>query len=205
MRRDCPLTWQYLKKFESFLKDRSSSSIRRLMESGPFYSMFAVGPYTLGRHKVVWREQSGAFQAAVVGPDEHNRRVVPDHKLMLVDFDNRPAEAHYVCALLNSAPSIALVGAYVVSTSTSTHVLEHVRIPKYDAKVPLHRRLGELSQKAHAAAGQGKADLLSEVEAEIDQAAGKLWGISSRNLRAIVEFVRAQEPRPLLDAQGEPE
>jgi hypothetical protein len=106
---------------------------------------------------------------------------------------------------LNSAPAIALVGAYVVSTSTSTHVLEHVRIPKYDRENPLHERLAALSQQAHAAAAQGKADLLREKESEIDKAAGRMLGIPKRDLEPIVKYVRAREPQPLLEDPGEPE
>src|SRR5205823_6492213 len=67
MKRKLPKTFAYLKRFERQLQNRASSSMKRLMETGAFYSMFAIGSYTMAPFKVVWREQSREFQAAKVG------------------------------------------------------------------------------------------------------------------------------------------
>lgn len=102
---------------------------------------------------------------------------------MFVPLDDE-AEAHYVCAALNSAPSVLIVKSYGVETQTSTHVLENVRLPKFDAKNKQHRRLTELSEKAHALAAESEPDTkrLEAIETEIDETAAELWGITATEL-----------------------
>lgn len=183
-----PQTLSYLKEFETKLKQRASSSIRRLMKIGPFYSMFGVGSYTVKPWKVMWREQSTEFQAARVTPKD-DLPVLPDHKLMMVACESLQ-EANYLTALLNSSPSRLLIQSYVISTSTSTHVLEHVAIPGFKPADKQHKHLAELSEQAHKAVAEGDKDKVVELEAEIDRAAAKLWGITDKELKAIQKALR---------------
>ena len=69
------------------------------------------------------------------------------------------AEAHFVCALLNSSATVFLVKSYGIETQTSTHVLEHVRLPRFNTHDKQHARLSKLSQQAHELAA--KLDELS--------------------------------------------
>jgi hypothetical protein len=48
-------------------------------------------------------------------------------------------------------------------------------------------RLAELSKEAHAAAARGDAQGLRAIEAEIDQQAAEVWGLSAEELRAVQE------------------
>ncbi|WP_054683106.1 hypothetical protein [Rhodothermus marinus] len=75
-----PKTWAYLKRFEAVLRERKSQMIRRLMESGPFYSIFGIGDYTFAPWKVVWRgEVATSLVAAVIGKNgEKNCSSRPD-------------------------------------------------------------------------------------------------------------------------------
>jgi hypothetical protein len=57
-----------------------------------------------------------------------------------VPLDNE-AEAHFVCAAINSSPSVLVVKSYGIETQTSTHVLEHVGLPKFNANDNLHHPL----------------------------------------------------------------
>ena len=59
-----------------------------------------------------------------------NNVVIPDHKLVVVPFKNKE-EAHYLCAILNSAIARFFVKNYTVGTQISTHILEYIKIPKY--------------------------------------------------------------------------
>lgn len=180
-----PRTYAYLKHFEGVLWQRKSQSVRRLMESGPFYSMFAVGDYTFAPYKVVWREQAAGLTVAVAEPTITDV-VVPDHKLMLVGLDDRD-EAHYVCAVLNSSPARFVVLSYGVIIQMDTHVLENVRIHRYDPNDPIHRQLASLSQQAHAATAAGDSERVREIEAEIDELAAQLWGLTEAELCEIQE------------------
>ena len=186
MKRDYPQTFSYLKSFEKKLRDRSGFK-KYLQRTEPFYAVYNVGSYTVAEWKVVWREQSSTFQAVVVGPTPEGEVVIPDHKLMLVECEQGEREANYLAALLNSTPAKLLVGSYVISTSTSTHVLENLRISRFDKKSELHKRLANLGTRAHKAAASGKPALLKRIEAEIDQAAAALWKISPAELELCYE------------------
>ena len=102
MKRAYPKTYKYLKQFETQLCKRASSSVRKLMESGPFYSMFAVGPYTIAPWKVLWPEVGHSIESAKCGPSHLNRgskSSLPDHTVVAVSCDNE-AEASYLSAIL---------------------------------------------------------------------------------------------------------
>jgi hypothetical protein len=185
LRVSLPHTYAYLKRFEKNLRrERRSGAVRALMEKGAFYSMYAVAEYTFAPYKVVWREQAADFTAAVA--EAADLPAVPDHKLMLVECA-ASNESHYVCAALNSAPVRLLVKSYAVETQTSTHVLAHVALPKFDQLNTVHRRLSRFSQKAHQLGAKGIEGLnrLREVEREIDELAARLWGITHLELEEI--------------------
>jgi len=181
---DYPHTYAYLKQFEDVLRQRSGYRKYFDPAKDPFYSMYDVAEYTFAPYKVVWREQASELTAsAVVASD---RPFIPDHKLMLVHCSTAD-EASYLAACLNSATSRLVVGSYVVEIGMSTHVLEHVAIPAFDAANSLHRALASLSQRAHRLAALGKEGEveLRRVEQEIDRLAAQLWGITQEELEEI--------------------
>ncbi len=191
MKQKLPKTYGYLKEFESDLRTkRLSGVVRDLMARGAFYSMFAIGEYTLAPYKVCWREQAEFFTCAVTGNAKvagKSKVVIPDHKLMFVPLRD-VTEAHYVCAMLNSAVAVLIVKSYGIETQTSTHVLEYVRLPKFDAADKRHQRLAELSAAAHehvAAATESAQKDLKKAEEEIDEKAAEIWGITATELKDI--------------------
>jgi hypothetical protein len=98
-------------------------------------------------------------------------------------------EAHYICALVNSSPFQFAAISYSQEggkSMGSMHILEHIRIPRFDPNNPVHCRLAELSKQAHQAAvgAQGVAPL-EQIESEIDLWAAKLWDLSDDELRDI--------------------
>ena len=92
--------------------------------------MYNVGPYTIAPWKVVWRQQASWMTAAVQGPLD-GRAVIPNHKLTLVPVETE-LEAHFLCAVLNSAVVRGIVAGYAIPTGITTHVLEHVAVPRFD-------------------------------------------------------------------------
>ncbi|GBC82945.1 hypothetical protein HRbin10_02083 [bacterium HR10] len=178
-----PRTYGYLSLFRKVLLNRRSGWYQKAKDRLPFYIMFAVGDYTFAPWKVVWREQASKMTASVVGPRD-GKPVVPDHKLMLVDCQSEP-EAHFVCACLNSAIGQFVAQSYAVEIQMDPHILEHIRIPRYDPSDPVHRRLAELSQAAHEATKAEDEARLCQIEAEIDREAAKLWGLTEEELREI--------------------
>lgn len=178
-----PRSYAYLKRFESALRDRRDRGTRGIIDKGgPFYSFFGVGSYTMSAWKVVWREVANEVDAAVVGPRDA-RVVIPDHTLIFVPFEDAE-EAHYFCALINSAPAHLLVRNVIV-LHPDPHILEKVRIPRFDRTNPIHTSLAKLSQLAHEAAANVREAELREVEEKINTEAAVLWGIGSDQMRDI--------------------
>jgi type I restriction-modification system DNA methylase subunit len=191
MKQKYPLTYTYLKQFERVLKSRAAYR-RYFKESDPFYSMFDVGSYTLAPWKVSWRYIASEFTCSVISADQDysNNLIIPDHRLIVVSFQT-PEEAHYLCAVLNSAPSRYLVNSYVISTQISTHVLHNIYVPRFDLSVPGHQELASLSKQAHQVAKTGDGTRLRKVEAEIDKLTAPLWNLTAKELRDIQASLKA--------------
>ena len=131
MRERFPLTYAYLKRFEPVLRQRRSSGLRP-----PFYSMFAVGPYTLAPIKVVWRRMDRRMNAAVV-----EGLVIPQETCVFIEAASSD-EAHYLCARLNSDEIDSLVRALSVAGGKgfgSPGILEFLPLRKYDPSNAAHR------------------------------------------------------------------
>lgn len=199
MQTQYPRTYGYLKRFEEVLRERAAlkryftrkDKNGRIVETGPFYSLFDVGDYTFAPWKVVWPNIASALKAAVVGSAE-GKIIVPQHIVTLVACESEE-EAHYICALLNSSSANFAARAYSQEGGKSfgdPHILKHIRIPRFDPKNPVHLQLAELSKQAHKAAKAGDEMRLREIEAEIDRQAAKLWGLSDDELREIQQSLR---------------
>ena len=108
-------------------------------------------------------------------------------------------EVHYLCALLNSTPFGFAATSYSQTGGKSfgsPHLLENIRVPRFDPANPAHERLGALSQRAHEVAGELSTDLatdkrtalqreLADIEAQVDVAAAQLWGITAQELAEV--------------------
>src|SRR5260370_13892451 len=184
MKRDYPKTFAYLKRFEDQFRKRPG--FRNSFDSNnPFYSIYNVGPYTLAQWKVVWRDMGSGIQVAVLG-EKDGKSICPEHHVMFFPFTTAD-EAHYLCALLMSSPVQLLVSGYTTTTGISTHVLEHVAAPTFEAVNPVHKTLARLSEQCHAAAIKKDSGRLVSLEKEVDETAAKLWGITSGGLKSIQE------------------
>jgi type II restriction/modification system DNA methylase subunit YeeA len=163
-----------------------------------FYILDNIGTYTFAPYKVVWKEVSarmivGGFHVAVVEqlPDKYlgEKTVVPDHTVVLIPVENRD-EAYYLAGILNSL-IVTFALQYTVVESIS-----NLRIPKFDPSDDLHRRIAELSKRAHElarcvyasskpnyCAGIDAEDELGKVEDELDLAVAKLYGVFEGELK----------------------
>jgi len=183
MEKKFPKVHSYLSKFEKILRSRAAFR-RYFRNTDPYWSMFNVSAFTFAPWKVVWRYIATEMMASVVGPEEDGRPVIPDCKLMLCEVGGRD-EAFYLAAALNSAPVRLAVKAYTVSTQISTHVLDHICVPRFSPKDRTHMRLVELSKTAHEAASKNNNRELERIEDEVDNAAAAMWRLSSDELKEI--------------------
>jgi methylase of polypeptide subunit release factors len=191
-----PKTWVYLKRFEKVLRQRAAlkryftrkDKSGRVVETGPFYSMFDVGDYTFAAWKVVWARVGNKIEASVT-----QREVLPQETITLLPADVEE-EALYICSVVNSIPFQFAAFAYSQAGGKSfgsPHLLENIRIPKFDAAHVTHSRLCRFSKRAHElapaayAGDEGAQQELQRVEAEIDEAAAELWGLTAEELAEI--------------------
>jgi len=204
MQKHYPNTYAYLKRFEAVLNQRKGfTGWERQFQQEAFYAIQRVGTYTFAPWKVVWTRLA-RIEAAVVGLHE-GKPIVPQETVTLVECSSAN-EAHYICALVNSSPFQFAAISYSQEggkSMGSMHILEHIRIPRFDPKNPVHLRLEELSKQAHEAARIGDEMRLREIEAEIDRQAAKLWGLSDDELREIQQSLRelAGEEEPQAEEQ----
>ena len=183
MKKDYPLSYEYFSKFKTELLDRSGYKKYLGISGRPFYSIYNIGYYTFSKYKVVWREQATFLTSAVVGKIQ-NKPVIPDHKLMFISAVSEE-EAHFICAFLNSTIASILIKGYIIETQTSTHVLKHLNIPKFDKTNENHIKLTKLSIDCHAAVSKGDTKKVTELEKEIDILTAKLWDIKDESLKIL--------------------
>ncbi len=197
LQKNYPKTWAYLKRFERPLRERSGfkryftrkEKNGRIVETGPFYSMFNVGDYTFAPWKVVWRYIATEMTSAVVGPGK-DKLIIADHRLMIVPVED-DSEAYFICGALNSSIGRFIVDMFIIGTQISTHVLEKLKIPKFDKSLVIHTEVSSLSKRAHeiapkAYSGDEAAQAeLRHLEEQIDRAAARLWGLSEEELQDI--------------------
>ena len=180
-----PRTWGYLVQFKELLRSRAAfkryftrTNKKGVIETGPFYSMFNVGNYTFSPYKIVWREQSANFIVAPILLSE--KIVMPDHKLMMVPLENKD-ETYYLLAILLSSPARLAIESYSMAISTNTHILNNIKIPKYDSEHSIIAKLSKLGANVLSSQKVEKAKL----ETLIDQLAAHLWGITTDELTDI--------------------
>jgi len=187
MKNKYPKTYLYLKRFEKVLRERKSRGVTDMIKNGaPFYTMFSVGDYTFAPYKVVWPNIASKITSAVISIKDA-KPIIPQHIVTLVACESLN-EVHYICALMNSTLVNFALQAYSMKGGKSfgdPHLLENVRIPKFDPNNKLHLRLSELSQRAHELAKNGEENGLKEVEEEIDEVSAEIWGLTEGELKDI--------------------
>ena len=184
MARRYPRTLAYLKRFEPLLTRRAA--YRRYQGGRPFWSMYNVGPYTVAPHKVVWRRMDRQLSAAVLeeldDPLLGRRAPVPQETCVLVAVEESD-EAHYLCALLNSAIVNFLVRSHSVDGGKgfgTPGMLSRLKLRRFRPEDPIHAELAASSRRAHAAAVAEDAveGEIAGVQRRIDELAERLWGLS---------------------------
>lgn len=187
MADEYPGAWRFLSQFEQQLRRRAAFKRYftrevggKKVETGPYWSMFNVGDYTLAPNKVVWKDIAGDFAAAVI--EASDPLALPTHTVMLVACESAD-EAHYVCGALNSMPARTLIAAYV-ATHISTHTTQVVHVPQFDPADSDHTALAEASRAAHAAIAAGE----DPDQGAVDRAASALWDIGDDELKLVRDF-----------------
>jgi len=178
VKKDWPYTFNYLTRFRDVLLSRGSRPVRELAERTAFYAMFGIGKYTVARYKVVWKRMAGDLVAAVVSQAKTDfgwKMMIPTDTTAFFHTQNE-SEAHYLCAVVNSAPVREFVRSYSSAGRGfgAPSVMENVGIPTFNAKNRTHARLSELSKMLHKSKAQGNEAAVRRLERQID---GVVWTV----------------------------
>jgi len=214
MRTKYPYTYQYFYQFFNDLINRSGGFLKQKLApykkypfnqaekmTVPFYYVMNNVKASLAPYKVVWGAIAGAitgkavsFACAVVEPI-NGRPVILDHSVILVPTETSD-KAYYIAGVLNSVVVRSIIASYTYELGQYTHIIDDIKIPKFDPSNELHRRIAELSRRAHElarcvyasskpsyCAGVNAGDELRKVEGELDSAVAKLYGLSEGELK----------------------
>jgi hypothetical protein len=190
LQTDYPETYEYLKNFESELLNRSGYKQILSRREKEFYGLMDIDHYTFAPWKVVWREVANELDAAVVGSVQ-SLPVIPAHTIVFIPCQD-DTEANYICALINSSPCRLAAQAYI-ALHPDPHILDHIRIPRYDPNNPVHRELADLSRQAHDIAARGDTARLGQVEKKIDELAAQVWGLTESEMDAIRQSLQTTD------------
>jgi len=200
-----PKAYGFLLTFKKSLETRSLHKLWG--KSNPFYSLYDIGNYTMTDYKVVWKRIAGGitgkavdFASAVLEPFKgeltDKKPIIPNDSLIVIPFE-KEKEAYYVSGILNSTPVLFTIASYTYELRMETHITQYVKIPKFNTKDKLHKKLSELSRKAHELAKKyyEQNDLqaqkeLKKVEDEIDKTVAKLYGITDKELEEIKKTLK---------------
>jgi SAM-dependent methyltransferase len=181
MTEHAPHTLAYLNQFRDILLSRGSNIVRELAERTEFYAMYGIGEYTVARYRVAWKRMASRMSAVVLSTVEtpFGRKKVISTDTTSFFVAKTQAEAHYLCAIMNSE----LVNEHIGSFSSAGRgfgapsVMKGLAIPEYDRYNELHKRLSLLSKKAHQRV-VGDEDV-DDIEADINKAVPRLWNIKN--------------------------
>jgi len=188
MKRKYPKTYAYFKRFEEELRGRSGYR-KYFKPADPFYSMYNVGPYSVAPIRVFWRQFIPELRMTLheVGSDTYlgDKIALTQHVVSFVSFEDRD-EALFFAACGNSSPVVLLHWQSATSKSYGIpSILETIAIPKFKPADDAHCALARLSEQCHQAAALGDAAALVPLQAQVDEAAAALWGITGPELAAI--------------------
>lgn len=163
-----PRARSYLQAYESLLVRRRIHA--KYLQYQPPYACYDIGPYSFAGCKVVWKALAAGIQACVVDTVD-GVCVVPDHNVVLVPLADAD-EAHYLCGVLNSSQATRFANAYT-GWFYSTHLLQTFAVPQYSSGSRRHCAIAQLSREAH---GLSTPEGIAAVQAQLDEAVGRLPG-----------------------------
>jgi hypothetical protein len=194
LKRQAPLTFDFLKRFERPLRKRSG--YKQLHKERPeFYVLGNLGNYTLAPYKVVFKDLTEVFQCAVVGPVAlaglAGKPVIPDHTLLFLTCQSKD-EAYFIGGVLNSIPCRAALYSASAGVQTQRYFptdVSRIRLPEFDPKDSKHREVIRLSISCHESAdGTRSVDAPSKEEIELAGIVSELWKIDRKEQQHVMDY-----------------
>lgn len=179
MKKKWPRTYNYLSKFRMILLERSLYIHFHKSSNNAFYGQRLFGDYTFSNYKVVWKRMTNDLIAAVASQQKtsYGYKILIPLETVTFFSTNNEAEAHYLCAIINSKPIREFIKSFSSSGRGfgSPSVMENVKIPKFDPNNELHQKLAQISKKCHQLKSEGKEKEIEKLEEENDQLVIRLF------------------------------
>ncbi|HRS00999.1 MAG TPA: N-6 DNA methylase [Bacteroidota bacterium] len=179
LKANYPWVFSYLIKFHRILLERALYKKYHKHNGAPFYSQFNISEKTFARYKVVWKAMSNDIYAAVISQFKTEigyKFGIPLHTTSLIATDSK-AEAHYICSIINSKPVRNFIKSFSAAGRGfgTPSIMEHIGIPQFDPRNPIHLQLSENSIKCHKLVSEGKTGEVALVENENDLLVAELF------------------------------
>lgn len=186
LKKNFPKTYEYLKKFETILRDRPI--FKKYFNNVPFYTMFNIGTYTFSPYKVVWNRMGNKLNASVLKPiileTFGEKVIIPDNVLTFIPFDNE-REAHYVCSIMNCNLISFLIQNFSLKGGKSLappSILKFLNIPKFNPQNKTHSNLADLSEKAHFVIKEKNINKYNELMQNLNELSYKLYVLTDSEI-----------------------
>lgn len=174
LNRKAPSLAKYLLSSKGIIKEQTEYSEKIINDSNAeFYALARVGKYTYANYAVAYRDNT-KWQATVVERIDTSwgngiRPLFQNHAVSITQdkdgiFISRE-EAYYICGILN-AP---IVEEYIINSSDSRtfKIDPAIYIPKFDINNEKHKKIYELSKKAHE--NYDNKEFIKEIDEKIDK------------------------------------
>lgn len=187
MKRKYSLTFQYLRQFKDILEKRSGYKKYFDPAKDPFWTIYNVGPYSVSPFRLVYKELTDFFQCAVV--EKTKIPVIADTKLRFIECASSE-EAHFLCGILNSSPSVLYLYATATWVQTADYQasdISRLNLPRFDKSNGTHNEIVHVSQSCHNAVVESNLETVANQEVLLDNIIGRLWGITNREMEDIRE------------------
>jgi len=154
-----------------------------------FHGLTAQNPQA--KYRVIYPDINRVMLAAVIRTDKPIRLQIGEQELDVTGYvtdcknygfeTNQSAEAHYICAVLNSAITDVLLGPLRRRDQRGhpdvhKKIFDVASIPQFDAANPMHRRLAELGEECStkvaqwlAGGGRGKTTSIGKLRGMVRQ------------------------------------
>lgn len=186
-----PLTMQYLREFESILRQRRGFTAfdRKIFEES-FYALQRIGNYTFAPYKVVWRYIAPRFIVRVIPPATpfgDPRPQIPNEKLMLIPFNNAD-EAYYVAGMLASSAARFFVESQMVGTQISASIVSELGLPAYDDGEEAHCEVARVAAELHALPRHASDAERQDLRCQLDRLVAEVLDLSATQSTLLVEL-----------------
>jgi type I restriction-modification system DNA methylase subunit len=191
-----PKTYEYFLRFKAVLERRSDYKFYG--KGQPFYFVYKLAEHTLAPIKVIWNTMGTKLDTTVVTTIKHHilgeKVPVPEHVLAYIPV-NTEDEAHYICSILNSSLTNLILQSIAKGGKNfaTPEFINMINIKRYNPSDTLHKKLSELSKKAHQLAQQNQEDEIKKVEEELDEVVAQLYGLTDDELKEIKESLAILE------------